>query len=342
MDNVFLFANMQEKKEGKGEDSDPILFSSASTILLGVFDGMGGAGSTKCESEFSNDGVHKTKAYVASRIVRNTIEEKVKEDSHFLTIPDLSEKLVTIIKERFSIEKMSYPPKVKTGLRSSLIKDYPTTLAMVGITKTKDGNMFNIDSFWAGDSRNYLWTQEGLFQISLDDINGDLDPMQNLHEDASLSNCVYADGSFHINHKRITLPDDEKFILITATDGCFGYWTSPMEFEKTMRETLRLSEGTDEWNANLTKAIASVSGDDFSYSCAVFGFKDFKELKYSMIKPSKLIKKYFSKIDYNQREIKKAEEKIYKMKLGIERASERVWLKYKDSYLKYMNGNEER
>ena len=243
MNNYQFIGSMYEKKIGRGEDSDPILFVNmpiSNFIAVGVFDGMGGAGSTECLSSFSVENNHKTKAYVASRIVRESISNLLINTSDFNQSPLSDTRLKEAILKTYTEERIKYPSISKGVLRSSLIKDYPTTLAIT--TAFEIDNDIIINSYWAGDSRNYLWTEEGIFQISNDDIKGDLDPFENLREDAPLSNCVHADGEFVINNRIITsFPINKRFIIMSATDGCFGYFQSPMDFEKVLYETLKIS-----------------------------------------------------------------------------------------------------
>ena len=333
---------MQEKKEGRGEDSDPILlpnekhyFPDDNIIVLGVFDGMGGAGGTEWDSDFTEDGKFKTKAYIGSRIVRNAIEKAIIDDPSIVLKEDFVDILKQIIIERYEKEKEKYAPKVKSGLRSALIKEYPTTLAITTITK--DDKQYLIDSYWAGDSRNYIWSTECLFQISLDDLKGNPDPLQNLHEDAPMSNCIQADAPFKINHTRIPLNINSKFIVISATDGCFGYYPSPMDFEKSLIDSLNYSNSFEEWEDNLTKAFAYVTGDDFSFSIAVIGFKSFKDLKSNFYSTNKLIKNYYAKRAHFEQEVRKADDKIAKLREGIESSLNTLWPEYKNKYLKYMN-----
>lgn len=339
MDNVHLIANMQEKKEGRGEDSEPLLFYNNDSIFLGVFDGMGGAGGAECVSDFSHDGIHMTKAYVGSRIVKDAIEKAIRENPSLLYKPDSHITLTSIIKNRFAEEKEKFPPKSNGGLRSTLTKEYPTTLAISCITPTTDH--YSIDSFWAGDSRNYIWNQNGLFQISVDDLKGNLDPMQNLHEDAPMSNCIQADGTFKINHKNILVSDKDKFVVISATDGCFGYYPSPMDFEKALLDSLNNASSIEEFEKNLTTAFAFVTADDFSFSIAAVGFKNFNEIKSCLGYPTKLVKEYFSKRRYFEQEVRKTEEKIAKLRDGVDSHLISLWPKYKRNYLKYMNSDEE-
>lgn len=340
MEKTLQLAYMQEKKIGRGEDSDPILYANVDSILLGVFDGMGGAGGAECSSDYSHDGIDMTKAYIGSRIVRDSIENAICENPKIILEPDFTEQLSNIIKNRYSIEKEKYPPKSKGGLRSALIKEYPTTLAISCVISTD--SEYYIDSYWAGDSRNYIWMDNGLFQISIDDLKGKLDPMQNLHEDAPMSNCIQADAPFRINHKRISLKRNSKFVVISATDGCFGYYPSPMDFEKALIDSLNNSTSVDEFKQRLATAFAYVTADDFSFSIAAIGFKNFNELKSCLGSPTKLVKEYFSKRRYFEQEVRKTDEKIAKLKEGVESCLTSLWPTYKRNYLKYMETDEER
>lgn len=340
MDKGLLISNMQEKKEGWGEDSNPILYTNDNSVLTGVFDGMGGAGGAECESDYSHDGIHKTKAYVASRIVRDAIEKAIQENPTLLFSPHLSKDLESIITCRYTEEKEKYPPKSKAGLRSSLIKEYPTTLAMTCVTQTaKD---YEIKSLWAGDSRNYLWMKEGLFQISIDDLKGNLDPMQNLREDAPMSNCIQADAPFKINCSDIILDTTEKFVLISATDGCFGYYPSPMDFEKVITDTLEMSNSLQNFKEGLTDKFAVATADDFSFAIAAIGFKDFKDMKKILGPSNRRVKGYFAKRNYYESELKKFEEKIECLRNGVNKEMMVLWPEYKENYLKFMKSYERR
>jgi serine/threonine protein phosphatase PrpC len=117
-----------------GEDAEPILHliteQNSETGLLGVCDGLGGAGGTKYTQE---DGTVYTGAYIASRRVREIVKQ------HFDTLlennPPLTEKvpcntlkraLVTGLQETF--EKLDAPP---SRIKSTMIQRLPTTTAKV-------------------------------------------------------------------------------------------------------------------------------------------------------------------------------------------------------------------
>lgn len=339
--NILSTCDMKEKKKGLGEDSDPILLRLENLTVTGVLDGMGGAGGAECESDF---GSGYTKAYVASRIVKTAIENMIRQNPSFTFQSDFCEILLVTICDRLNQEQMKYPPRTK-GLRSALIKEYPTTLAMTCVRE--EGTQLIIDSYWAGDSRNYIWTPKGLFQITRDDLKGNLDSLQNLRDDAPMSNCIHADGKFTINRNTIAdMSINDKFLVISATDGCFGYYPSPMDFEKALSESVKYSSNMDELKQKLSQAFTYVTADDFSFSIAAFGFHDFKDIKKSLAcTNNSTVGSYFKKRrEYESivRKRNKLTEEIELMSSELESDIDAIWKDYKISYLKYLHIDEER
>ncbi len=334
MKNLLKTRAMQEKKIGRGEDSDPILLDIDNAVVIGVFDGMGGAGSSECSSDFGED---KTNAYVGSRIVRDVIEAHIKNNIESVSSPGLVEIIRSVIKERYAEEKEKYPPKIKGNLRSSLIKEYPTTMAILTLRDNED--KYLIDSYWAGDSRNYIWGKDGLFQVTHDDLKGNVDPLQNIYEDAPLSNCIHADGSFEIHHQSICcFKKSDKFLLISATDGCFGYYPSPMDFEQALIDTLHESSDISEWENFLSEEFSAVAADDFSFAIVAVGFKNFREVK-DLHKKTELIRAYSERRRSYKGKIRKKiqlEEQIAKLDKELKAEIEELWPRYKSRYLKLM------
>lgn len=339
MNKELTICDMKEKKTGLGEDSNPILLCYDDKVVTGVLDGMGGAGGAECISDY---GENHTKAYVGSRIIRDAIEKLITSSPNIIYASEFKESLKACIIARYAEEHEKYPPKSK-GLRSALIKEYPTTLALACVYHNEQG--YIIDSYWSGDSRNYIWTEKGLFKITIDDLKGNLDPLQNLHEDAPMSNCIQADAPFDINHNVITgFSQKDKFIVISATDGCFGYYPSPMDFEKILHESLKYSNNVDEWKEKLNKAFAYVTADDFSYSIATVGFKSFKDIKDTLkhYKNTQLREYCKKRASYEEcvRQKRKFEEEADRICCQLEQQINDMWPEYKGLYLKYMIDHE--
>jgi serine/threonine protein phosphatase PrpC len=248
------------KVEGAGEDSDPIVYVSRDLIVVGVFDGMGGAGGTVYETE---TGPH-SGAYIASRLVRDLVErrlvELVREDWE-LDGPAVAAQLQTDIQNEL-VGALAALHAPRSGLRSKLLRALPTTMAVAALQRREPaGNDWTCSVFWAGDSRVYLLEPEdGIAQLTVDDIRDRGDAMANLREDSVMSNAISADTRFMIHHQQFNLT--APFLMIAATDGCFGYVPSPMHFEYLILSALRDSADTAHWSAEISARIAAVTGDD--------------------------------------------------------------------------------
>lgn len=325
MEEICGFHFMVEKIPYQGEDSDPICLVQNNTFAVAVFDGMGGAGAAKCKSEYGEDC---TKAYIASRIIRDcvenilTTEEKVDEQI-----------LHDRIKERLEREVNSYP-STKSILRSSIVRDYPTTMALMIAHRNDDST--TIDSYWAGDSRNYLWTKYGLYQLSIDDIQSGGDAMENLHNDSRMSNCICADQPFKINHRKVVLKKNEPCILLSATDGCFGYYPSPMHFEADLKDALKKADSYAKWEELVQHHITDVTGDDISLSLLTIPQCDFKDVQKEMNKDVKR----FREISTLESEIKVAEKMLDSECSKYQPLLQEIWKEYKQEYVKYIKSDD--
>lgn len=313
---------MVEKSIGKGEDSEPILFTTESSAITGVFDGMGGSGASLCDSEY---GKGHTKAYVASRIIREAIDKHIKSKDPKVDESILKEKCVT----RLNSEIQKFPTE-KSLLRSKIVREYPTTFTLIA-TKEDDRQTI-IDSYWAGDSRNYLWTKDGFYQISKDDLENGNDPLDNLSNDSALSNCVCADKDFTIHHKEIII-GKQPYVIISATDGCFGYLKTPMHFEQLLASSLFSSKTLEDWEKKLKDTLQKISGDDFSLSLIARGFLDFQELSKNLGKKSN---KYAGKIDSFQNQIDDIKNKLIESEKELQIVIADKWTEYKPLYFKYL------
>ena len=319
---------MMEKREGHGEDSNPLSIVKDNFYAVGVFDGMGGSGAAICKSEFGND---HTKAYVASRIIQEAISCYIENTKNIKDIN--SDGIKSTVIGRLEQEKSHYPAKA-SGLRSKLVRDYPTTLAITTAFKDEEDS-YTINSYWAGDSRNYLWTTEGFYQISKDDLDAELDPLENLRNDGALSNCICADRDFVINNKQIIVAN--KFVILSATDGCFNYFATPMHFQEVLLTGLKLSDNLYEWENFCRDELSSVTGDDVSLSLIAVGFEDFNELKDTF---NQLTIIGVDKIRNAQDEIKRLLSDVEKAKKSLEDLIQSEWDEYKKSYMKYLFAKE--
>lgn len=290
-----IFSVAEEMVRNNGEDCfyyDAI----GDKFIISAFDGCGGSGSKKYEN-FSG----KTGAYIASRAVCGGVKSWFCESN-------AEEELHKYINESLLICK-KYADK-SGRIMGSLGKAFPTTAAII------TGNIYNdkciITCYWAGDSRCYMLDSEGLHQLTADDLDSQ-DAMSNLSNDGVMTNVINATTSFEIHNKTIEIK--QPCVLLTATDGCFGYLKSPMEFEHLLVNSLVKSKSILEWKTSLNERMHAVAGDDYTLCGAICGFSDFEDIKNNFVKRNEyVIEKYI-----------KTEKNIYDM-----------WDEYKKDYSVYL------
>ena len=261
----FVMSFCRDKIPGHGEDSYCYSFCD-NAGLLGAFDGCGGAGARK-HTYYSGH----TEAYMASRLCAGSFYEQFRklfpcEDSGF----DLAEKVFAPQTVQRLIDFA--PPKSETGLRikGSSVRTLPSTAAVALMQREGDGSIL-VTAIWAGDSRVYIMDSLGLAQLTVDDTTV-TDPMINIYEDGILKNVFCNDKPVKLHSKTIRMT--EPFVVFAATDGCFGYLSTPMEFEGSLLKTLLNTRCAADWEAELADLIGTVAGDDYTLSLAAYGAAD--------------------------------------------------------------------
>lgn len=315
-----------EKIQGKGEDATPTLLKIGNYVLLSVYDGMGGAGSAIYEKEGN-----KTGAAIAAELAKKVNEElfSTLTVSEGFSLTDYPRQLEKKLKEVFK-EEISRLDTKTSRLKSSLIKRLPTTLAGI-ITDISDNRNIKLVSFWAGDSRNFiLENSDGFKLLSKDHITskGDSSTI-----DAPLSNCINADTDFYI--RQIERNTNGQVILLCATDGCFGYFSSLPHFEHSLLNYLQLSDGKIEnWQKSLKEEISHITQDDFSMSLIMLGsdsFYDFTKNQLFITRINNLNWLLRSFNDLEER-IKRKDKELADMKKQREVEYNKVWVEYKKNY----------
>jgi serine/threonine protein phosphatase PrpC len=321
------------KVPDQGEDADPIVRDGPDLGLIGVFDGMGGAGGTVYDTpEGPRSG-----AYLASRIARDVVERRMLE----LLEPDwnlngksTAEELRRSVQQVLSarLAELKAPP---SGLRSRLLRALPTTMALLALQRTQPGGpAWACHVFWAGDSRAYVFEPAGARQLTSDDLRDPGDAMANLRRDSVVSNAMSADTEFHVNHRRVELR--APFLVVCATDGCFGYVSSPMHFEHLVLSELQNARSTDAWSASLQAKIAAVAGDDAAMAMLGVG-ADFAEFQ-TLFAPrvAELEQQFIVPLDELSSAVIEAERELQLLRRRqLDEATE-AWHRYKPGYEHYL------
>ena len=148
----------------------------------------------------------------------------------------------------------------------------------------------------------YLLDADGLAQLTEDDLGG-VDAMQNLTRDAALTNVISLSKDFSLHSAQLSM--GRPGLLFAATDGCFGYLSTPMEFEYLLLKTLQEAQNAVSWEKALVQEIGEVAGDDYTISGLAMGFGSFENLKRQLSARTALVyRTYIHGLDNCSREEK--------------------------------------
>ena len=254
------------------EDAPPIFSyvkdSTSTSLLAGVFDGMGGAGSKIVETL---SGASVTQAYLASRVIRDVYEHLWWANSSSTLSSDVVEdelsRALEAVKHRLGSAASS-------RLMGSMVKEFPSTLATVQCCSDGRG-AWNVHAQWAGDSRVYILTSlRGLQQVSIDDVD-EQDPLEQVRGDYRLRNVVSASSAFKISTRDIYI--DRPALVLVATDGLFHSLPTPGSLEYIILSSLQDSESKTA--LRLTHLARQVANDDVSFVLLALGFDKFEEIR---------------------------------------------------------------
>lgn len=308
----------REIKPDLGEDSFAHGFCADAGILA-VFDGCGGLGA-QTRQAYSN----KTEAYMASRMVSGAVCDWFADVFPLPGGYTGSDKLVPGLRERYIDPVLqTFQAGTEGGFRikGTMSRVLPTTMAMALVQSMK-GSKLSITCVWAGDSRVYILTPTGLAQLTPDDCTQP-DPMENLYNDGILTNVLSADGRYELRTAEFAV--HSPCVVLSATDGCFGYLFSPMEFEGLLLSTLMEAGSPSQWEFMMAEAMGAVAGDDYTLELASFGFGSYQALQGA----------FRSRYDILCAQYLKPMEALDP---GDRMGRTELWQHYRSGYLRYMGG----
>lgn len=264
--------------EDNGEDSWFCALGETSAIVA-AFDGSGGLGAKKYRN-FSG----KTGAYIGARIVSGAAGDwyhtadtqgRIAEEG-FRSFPDY-------VRRGYALAKARIDERIRVS--GSMTREFPTTAAAAVLTLVdeKGGPLGSHGRFdcklqvlWAGDSRVYLLDPSGLIQVTRDDLD-EMDAYRNITSDGVMNNVVAADGQTIFHTGSITL--ESPFLVFAATDGCFGYTRTPMEFEYLILSAMAQAWTPEEFRRILYESMEARAEDDFALCFMAAGFGSFAQMK---------------------------------------------------------------
>lgn len=310
----------KERVKGAGEDAFALQFSDSKhgTGYIAVFDGCGGMGAQKYAKAKNQSG-----ARLASNIAADVVDRfYAAPNSGFYLDGRDAERLEQELKKGLLTVKEQISERSAFKIGGDLFRELPTTMSLIVSKLGKDGSLY-CEYLWAGDSRGFVLDQEGICQITEDDLESEEDAYSNLHNDARLSNVINADRSFTIHEKALKLEHvisadgNQPTMLITATDGCFGYLRTPMHFQHLILNTLMRSTTEKAWEQSLISELDKVAGDDCAITIAIYGCHDFETCKRQFTKLYGMHNTMYIKPLVNEED---------------ESRAEALWEKFKPSY----------
>jgi hypothetical protein len=318
----------------QGEDADPIVRDGRDLGLVGVLDGMGGAGGTVYQTP---DGP-RTGAYLASRVARDVVEERMLallDPEWNLDGPMAARDLQRSVRQALA-ERLAELNAPTSGLRSRLLRALPTTMALMALQRREQTRgRWSGHVLWSGDSRVYVFDPvDGAAQLSRDDLRDQGDALLNLRQDSVVSNAMSADTDFVVHHHevRLTAP----FLAIAATDGCFGYVPTPIHFEHLVLASLRDSTDTASWSSLLQERIAAVTGDDAAMAVLGIGadHEEFRGL--FAARTEDLEQRCIEPLDRLATEARQAEQAAEQARERHSALQTALWSAYKASYEQHL------
>jgi serine/threonine protein phosphatase PrpC len=326
----FLSCSVEQRK-GQGEDAEPLhLPIGQDTGVVGVFDGLGGAGSSRLSLPEGSQ----TQARFAARLARSVVERFVLAHGQRPAQQswDVGQ-LARMLAGEFAQAARTYDAE-SSRIRSRMIRTLPTTLALARYHMAPTG--MRCEAVWAGDSRVYLLTPAyGLQQLSDDDLRSAGDAMENLTQDSPLSNLVSASADF-VLHTRTVVTAVDPVVSLAATDGCFGYLDTPIHFEYMLLECLDRAADLKQWSQNIETAIRAVTGDDASLAMAVLSAKGFAHLRQGFAGRLTELAGQLRWLEQAKYERQLVQSRLAEYDHSVEGLRQSLWGHYRDMYERWL------
>lgn len=273
MSSHTLFLDIETSKDN-GEDSHLIYDDDCSPfVVLGAFDGLGGR-----SAGFEGMTGGRIASKEATKITKMVLEESQ---------GTLNQDIATKLQDRIcqSLQSQAESKMVKSRLTGTLTgKRLCTTIALASIPRKieLESSPCEISLAWMGDSRIYfLSAQNGLQQLTRDDLEVDKDAFEMIREDPPMSQYLTADIPSDWEIHFLVEKLEEKGCILVCTDGCFQYLPAPWELEKLLLKTLVIAGTWEEWQTLLSQKYQEIKQDDISLILHPISFSSFEDIKNS-------------------------------------------------------------
>lgn len=251
---------------GQASNEDhAICLRKAGVRLLAAFDGCGGVGGRRYP-QLEN----RTGAQLASGLYAMRLEEWFLENAASLPRRHTARELDALFLRAATDYHERYLAPAPSAVTGSMVRTLPSTAA---ILMQYPGSAA---LYWAGNTRCYLLTADGLRLLTADDTLAPSDAFESLYLDAPITNYLCADRPFSLHERRFALP--KQGVLVVATDGAYHALPTPMHFEALLLNTLEGTAQKKQWKRALREALQNSAADDVTLILQPFGFADYAEL----------------------------------------------------------------
>ena len=143
----------------------------------------------------------------------------------------------------------------------------PTTLVAISVLNS-DKKHFDAEVCWAGDSRAYVMSKDGLKQLTIDDED----------DSGAITNLFTAKEDFetkmHLRNYSLAQP----CALFTCSDGLFDN-LSDLDFEYLLLELMDEANSIDEYKEKVREFYHAHKSDDCTMAFMAFGFDSYQNMK---------------------------------------------------------------
>lgn len=262
-----------ERVPGRGEDAEPFVsyHHDSDQGVLAVFDGSGGAGAAPVWQ--TSGGESRTGAWVGARVAR------LATDAWFHDVAVEGEPPEPETLRDYLRYFLDHAPQRRSKISGTMRRQLPTTLAAVHyrLLRVQKEVQLELRALWAGDSRAYVLRPGSGLQVLTRDHTQESDALALLRSDPPMTNLVCADREFEIDGQRLTHP--LPCVLVTATDGFFGYVHTPADFETLLLRTLGQAATVEEWADLIRREVQAYTADDASLAVVALGYRGFTDLR---------------------------------------------------------------
>ena len=113
-------------------------------------------------------------------------------------------------------------------------------------------------------------------------------------------------------------------MIFAATDGCFGYIPSPMEFEYEMLDSIVTADTPEKLKAELNRRFTETAGDDYAMGLMSFDYGSYGDLREAFRARHDLVEQKYVK------PIREAgEDEEHELRYSL-------WHEYKTGYERYL------